>query len=236
MKPEGMIAAARALRYWEERQEVASNNLANTETPGFKGERVFATLLQGAGGAMPGFQAATDFRPGAMTTTGNPLDLALGGSGFFVVETERGERLTRGGSFRLDAQGRITDSSGNALLGEDGPITVPPDAPGAIQVGADGTVSVGGKEVGRLRIESVGAGVQLQHEGANLFVPDPSATAVAALDRKVEQGAIEGSNVDTVSSLVDLVSIQRSYAAVQDTVKVFDGVMSTISNDLSRVV
>ena len=84
MKPPGLVAATQALRYWERRQEVVSNNLANADTTGFKGERVFARLLQGT---VVGPEAATDYRAGALTTTDAPLDLALEGDGFFVVQT-----------------------------------------------------------------------------------------------------------------------------------------------------
>lgn len=229
MKPPGLVAATLALRYWERRQEVVSNNLANAETTGFKGERVFARLLQGAV-VEPG--AATDFRPGALTTTGAPLDLALEGDGFFVVRTPAGERLTRGGSFRLDADGVITDQEGNALLGEDGPITV---SPGKIEIGKDGGVRVDGREVGRLRVETVPPGTQLQHDAGTRFLPDPARAAVDPAARRVRQGVLEGSNVDSVGSLVDLIDIQRSYAAVQSTVKTFDGVMGTIANEIGKV-
>lgn len=229
MKPQGLVAAARALRYWEERQDVVSNNLANADTPGFKGERVFAKVLQGA---VVGAGSATDFRPGSLSMTGGPLDLAMEGDGFFVVQTAQGERFSRGGNFRLDAAGRLTDADGNAVLGQKGPITIPA---GKVEIDATGTISVAGKEVAKLRVETVPKGTELQHDAGTLFVPDPARTVVADAARKVRQGAVEQSNVNTVDALVDLINVQRSYSAVQSTVKVFDGVMSTISNDLGRV-
>jgi flagellar basal body rod protein FlgG len=229
MKPEGLIAAARALRYWEQRQDVVSNNLANVDTPGFKGERVFAKVLEGA---VVGAGAATDFRAGSLSVTGGPLDLSLEGEGFFVVQTPRGERFTRGGSFRLDPAGRLTDAGGNPVLGESGPLTIPP---GKVEIDRTGAVHVDGREVGRLRVETVPKGTELEHDAGTLFVPGAARTPVAGTARAVHQGAIEQSNVNAVDALVDLVNVQRSYAAVQSTVKVFDGVMSTISNDLGRV-
>ena len=229
MKPEGLVAAARALRYWEERQDVVSNNLANADTPGFKGERVFARVLQGA---VVGAGSATDFRPGSLSVTGGPLDLALKGDGFFVVQTAGGERWTRGGSFQLDAGGRLTDASGNAVLGLDGPIVVPP---GKVVIDKSGAVTVDGKDAGQLRLETAPKGSELQHDGGTLLLPDAARTALAQDARGVRQGAVEQSNVNAVDSLVDLITVQRSYSAVQSTVKVFDGVMSTISNDLGRV-
>src|SRR5205085_4652182 len=93
--PNGLSSAASALRYWERRQEIATNNLANTSTDGFKGERVFAKML---GDALPVAQTATDLRAGTLRQTGNPLDLAIPGQGFFVVDTPNGQRFTRGGA------------------------------------------------------------------------------------------------------------------------------------------
>ncbi len=91
--------AGQAFRYWEQRQAAVAHNLANASSPGFKGERVFAQLLEGGGVQAAG---STDLRPGAMNGTGRPLDLALDGEGFMVVGTPAGERLVRGGSFQLD--------------------------------------------------------------------------------------------------------------------------------------
>src|SRR5262245_37196279 len=117
--PDGIQSAASALRYWERKQEVLSNNLANATTDGFKAERVFARLL---GEAFPIPDASTDLRAGTFKETGSPLDLALQGDGFFVVSTDRGERLARTGSFRLDDKGFLVTADGHPLLGEKGPI------------------------------------------------------------------------------------------------------------------
>ena len=118
----GMIRAANALAYWERRQEVAANNLANTETTGFKAERVFARVM---GDSIPVADTATDRTAGSLSATNEPLDLALGNDSFLVVQTPNGERLSRGGSFSLDAEGRVVDGRGNPLLGEGGEIDSP---------------------------------------------------------------------------------------------------------------
>lgn len=226
----GMTRAANALRYWERRQEIAANNLANANTQGFKAERAFARVL---GDAIPVAEIATDHKAGALSPTGNPLDLALGGEGFFVVETPQGERLTRSGSFRLDADGRIVNQSGHALLGEGGPLVV---TGGAVSVDAAGAVTVDGKEVGKLRVETVPAGTRMAHQGGTLFVPDGARTPVPPEQRVVQQGFLEDSNVNTVGSMVDLISIQRSYSAVQKAMSTLDGIRSTISNELGKPV
>src|SRR5262245_52016493 len=119
MKTDGIASAASALRYWERRQEVATNNLANANTDGFKAERVFARLV---GEALPVAGALTDRSAGSYRPTGQPLDLAVGGDGFFIVGTPNGEQWTRGGAFRVDANGYLVDADGHAALGERGPV------------------------------------------------------------------------------------------------------------------
>jgi flagellar basal-body rod protein FlgF len=226
----GMERAANALRYWERRQEVAANNLANVSTDGFKAERVFARLM---GDAITVADTATDQRSGALKPTGAPLDLALEGNGFLVVETGAGERFNRGGSFRLDEVGRIVDANGNALLGEGGPIVAPQ---GTLEIDGSGTVKVDGKAVAQLRVETVPAGTRLAHEGGALFVPDASREPVAVENRRVRQGMLEDSNVDSVGSMVDMISIQRAYTAVQKAVTTLDDVRRTITTDLGKPV
>jgi flagellar basal-body rod protein FlgF len=226
----GMIRAANALHYWERRQEIAANNLANTETTGFKAERVFARII---GDAIPVADTVTDFSAGTLTHTGQPLDFALADGSFLIVETPGGERMSRGGSFTLDAEGRIVDNRGNPLLGEGGEI-IPPA--GAIDVDSAGVVRVEGQEIARLRVERVPQGVQLQHDEGTLFLPDPAREEVFADERQVRQGHLESSNVNTIGSLVDLISIQRNYAAVQRAVVTLDDIRNTISNDLGRPV
>jgi flagellar basal body rod protein FlgG len=225
----GMTRAASALAYWERRQEIVTNNLANADTNGFRAQRTFARAI---GDALPVADTSLDTRNGALKSTGNPLDIALGGDGYFVVNTAGGERFTRGGALRLDAQSRLVDQNGNAILGEAGPIILPP---GAVSIDASGGVAVDGKVIDRLRVETVPAGTEMPHEGGTFLVPGPGRTPLAAEARSVQQGFLEDSNVNTVGSMVDMISIQRSYAAVQRTMTTLDGIRQTISNELGKV-
>ncbi|MBV9881224.1 MAG: flagellar hook-basal body protein [Gemmatirosa sp.] len=229
-RPTGLTSAASALHYWERRQEVASNNLANVSTDGFKGERVFATML---GRSTPVAQAATDMTAGTMRPTGAPLDLALKGDGFLVVDTPNGERFTRGGSLQLDARRRLVDASGHPLLGAKGPITLPE---GTVAIDASGAVKVDGKPVDRLRVERSGAGAELAHEGGTLFVPDAARRPVAPSEGVVRQGFIEESNVNTVGSMVDMIAVQRAYASVQKAVTTIDAVRGTAVTEIGKPV
>ena len=227
----GMKQAASAMRYWERRQEIVANNLANVDTTGFKGERAFARML--GDGQGPVADARTDLRKGALAQTGAALDLALGGDGFLVVETPQGERLTRGGSFRLDDLGRVVDHRGNLLLSEGGPITV---EGGAVEIDSAGNVRVDGREAGRLRVEDVPGGVGLLHEEGTLFVATQGTVGVEADQRQIRQGHLEESNVSSIDSLVDMISIQRAYSAAQKTMVTLDEIRGTIANDLGKPV
>ena len=163
---------------------------------GFKAGRVYARMM----GALPLPDAATDWRAGSLKPTGAPLDLALAGKGFFVVDTPAGERLTRGGSFRLDDAGHLVDANGNALLGEDGPVILPLPHH-AIEIDADGTVRADGKRVGRLRIETTSPAVRLAHTGDALFIPDTTPQPLPAESRNVRQGFLEDGGKSRLAAL-----------------------------------
>jgi flagellar basal-body rod protein FlgF len=221
--------AADALRYWELKQQAVSNNLANAETPGFKAERVFARLLNenlSAG-------ERTDLTTGALRETDAPLDVAIEGTGFLVVSTPAGERLTRGGALTLDPGGRITDGAGHVVLGDGGPILVPPGA--RITIAKDGTVRADDEVIDQLRVETVAGPDGIEHEAAGLFRATNGTTKVALDDRSIHQGFIEESNVSTLDSMVEMITIQRSFASVQGSLRTMDSVMDTIANRIGRV-
>lgn len=229
MIPGGLRSAAAALRYWEDRQQIVANNLANANTHGFKAERVFARLV---GENLVAADTATDLTQGNLTSTGRPLDLALEGPGFFVIETADGERLIRGGAMHVDDAGRIVTARGEPLLGDDGPIVIPP---GAVEIAADGEVRVEGRSVGRLRVEDVPPDATLAHAGAGRFLTDAARVPVDPDARQVRQGRLEESNVNPIESLVEMITVQRSFAAVQRSVRVIDEVMGTIANRIGKI-
>jgi len=227
--PDGIAAAASALRYYERRQEIVANNLANASTDGFKAERVFARLV---GESHPVPDTATDLRRGSFKETGGALDLATDSDGFFVVSTPQGERLARGGSFQLSPDGILTDPSGHALLGEKGVIRL---GPGIVTIDRAGLVAVDGEAVDRLRMETVAPGADMQHDAGTLFLPDASRQPMALEARAVKQGFVEESNVNTVSTMVDMISVQRAYANAAKALTTLDGIRATITNDLGKV-
>lgn len=250
IRPTGMTSATHALRYWERRQEVAANNLANVSTDGFKAERAFARLLDTA---HPTIDTATDLRAGTLRPTGEPMDIAIGGDGFLVVATPEGERLTRGGSLRFDDRNRLVDLQGNPVLGTDGaivvkpgemtpdavdvdPLAVPQGGGPLVQVDRTGRVQVNGRTIATLRVEQVPVAQNLQHAGAGLFIPPDGRFAVAEADRDIRQGFLEDSNVSSVGAMVDMIGIQRAYASVQKAVTTLDQMRGIVTAELGKPV
>jgi flagellar basal-body rod protein FlgF len=236
--PSGMEVSAAALRYWEQRQNIASNNIANVSTDGFKGERAFAQLM--GDGASPTIRSSTDLRAGPLSPTGAPLDLAIQGAGFLVVQTAAGERLTRGGSMQIGAQHQLVDRAGNPVLGETdpaggtaGPVTIPAGT-STLTIDAGGAVSANGRQVARLRLEQAPASTALQHDGNGLLVPAPAMTGVPIAQRTVRQGMIEQSNVSAVGSMVDMIAIQRAYANVQMVLTTMDAAREIATTEIGK--
>jgi flagellar basal-body rod protein FlgF len=223
----GMTSASGALRYWEQRQEITANNLANVSTDGFKAERAFSTLLNGA----PVIATHVDNRVGTIRQTGDSMDVALGNDGYLVVSTPAGERLSRGGSLKVDTAGFLADQDGHRVLGRNGQIRV---GSASLQIDKRGSVAVDGRDVEQLRVEGTPAGSQLQHEAGNLFVPGTIRTLVPPDQRDVRQGALEDSNVNSVDGLVDMISVQRAYAAVEKSIGVLDHIRETATSQLGR--
>jgi flagellar basal-body rod protein FlgG len=211
-------------------QQVVANNLANANTDAFKVDRVTARVYDGGESPVP--VQETDFQQGTLRETGRTLDLALEGEGFFVVQTENGERLTRGGSFRLDAGGQLIDSLGAPVLGKEGPVVI---AGGTVEVLSDGAVMVDGALLDSLRIETVEDLSSLMKEGTGRYLASGATEAPAVGQTEIMQGYVEEANLDPVTSMVELVKIQHSYKANVDALQAMDAVLSAIANDVGTV-
>jgi flagellar basal body rod protein FlgG len=238
IRPTGIDHAAAALRNLERRQDVIANNLANVSTAGFKAERVFARLLDAQQTATVG--TATDLRTGTITTTNAPLDLAMDREGFFVVDTPDGEQWTRGGAFGISDKGVLVDSTGNPVLGQDdehggmkGPITIPSNTR-EVRIDSGGAVIADGVQIARMRVERAGSGEHLDHVGNGHFKPSADRSALAIADRSIRQGALEESNVSSMDSMVDLISVQRAYASVQKVLTTIDSVSNLAATEIGR--
>jgi len=196
-----------------------AHNLANATTPAFKAERImFAELVQNS---VPGermsyvtdMAAVLDMREGELKSTGNPLDLAINGDGFFVVRTPEGSRYTRNGQFRLDADGTVVTGGGHAVLGETGqPIAIPP-GDSQVEVGRDGHVASESGPIGRLSIVRFEAPENLEPVSGGLY--RALSPAIPAPEAVVAQGMTELSNVQPVLETTALIEASRTYQALQ---------------------
>ncbi len=210
--------------------DVIANNIANSDTPGFKAERMqFADWMfrQSRVNPPPGGRTLHfvvdradwhDLRPGALRRTGNPLDLALGGGGFFTVRTPQGVRLTRDGRFGLMPDGTIADASGNPVLDNSGqPIQIATGDSG-ITVAADGTISTAQNGIiGQIGVVRPQNPMALQSAGGNLFLATGPTMAVASPG--VIQGTLEGSNVQPVLELTRMMTALRNFQFVASFAK-----------------
>ncbi len=225
----GILTAARTLSYYSRLQEVTTNNLANVDTAGFKADRLTAHRPSDLESPIP--VESTDFSQGSLRKTDRPLDVALEGKGFFVVETPNGQRLTRGGSLKLDGQGQLTDDAGNPVLGENGPITL---TGAKIEIRPDGSVIDDGADVGRLKVVVPGDGAQLLKESNGRYLLSRG-TVDPADNTAVRQGQLEEANFSSITAMVSLVEIQRAYQANVTAVRTMDGVLGSVTNDVGRV-
>ena len=239
---EGLYAAASGMEAQQQQLDAVGNDLANASTTGYKAERVgFRELLynqvdlagtvttQGAGAAAQTIGRSQ--AQGSLQSTGNPLDVAIEGPGFLTVKRPNGTvALTRDGALQVNARGQLTTAEG-ALL--DPPLTLPRGtSPGEVAIAPDGTVSVGTRTVGRLALVTVASPDHLLAAGSNLFTASaasgrPRPTAAATL----KQGALEGSNVDVGTDMVQMMGAQRSYQ-LESTAIQTENQMLSIANQL----
>jgi flagellar basal-body rod protein FlgF len=235
----GWLARSEAL-------DAAASNLANAGTQGFRAEReYFRSALMGPGamgdqldstvnnfGVLGGNQL--DLGQGALTTTGNPLDVAIEGQGFFAIQAKNGIRYTRDGSFQRSANGTLVTSQGEPVLdAKDKPILIPA---GTIAIGATGAISVNGAVAGNLGLFSFPSAASITPEGANRFAPVNGAKPRLATGATIRQGALEGSNQNVIEGTMDLILAQRQAEMMQKALVLFDNDLDkTASEQLPRV-
>ena len=235
----GLVARTQAL-------DTAAANLANAQTPGYRAEReYFRSALMGSdaqnsqlGRTVNNFGLLggdhISLAQGALQKTGNPLDLAIEGQGFFQVQTASGVRYTRDGSFHLSPKGQLVTSTGDAVLSATGQaINIPS---GEVSIGTSGVISVAGGAVATVGVVTFPTGTQLTPEGTNRYVAPDGAMPEASPDAAVHQGSIESANQDVVQGSMDLIVMQRQAEMMQKALTIFHTEFNKIaSEDLPRV-
>lgn len=217
-----MVAQQRAM-------DVTAHNLANLNTPGFRTQRMqFADWLARQSGdmAVNGGRVVAftqdraswrEQRAGAVAQTGNPLDLAITGDGYFTVQTANGTRLTRAGRFSLMPDGAVADDSGNKLLdASNQPVTLPPTTT-RITITGDGAIGTDTGPAGRIAVVKPTDPMAIRAEGDQLFVPTGPTEAVAK--PSIVQGSLEGSNVQPIVETTRMMAALREFQFVSQFVQ-----------------
>ncbi len=245
----GLLEGLEAGRLTERRLALVTNNLANIDTPGYKrdalsfrevlmrkigplGVRVFKETVQ-----------RTIFEQGELRYTGNPLDLAIVGEGFFKVQTPEGVAYTRAGNFLVDRQNRLVTPQGYPVLANGAPLVLDPALAGGglvtlpperIKIHDDGTVSVNGAVVGRIDVVTFEDLTKLKKLGENLFVAE-DAEEVPSQNFQLRQGYLEESNVEPISEMVALIEIHREFEAIQKAISGSDEATARLIETASRL-
>lgn len=195
------------------RLDCATHNVANVNTPGFKAERIFFLDNGSRDDSMENPVLRVDYSPGVIQQTGNVLDIAVGGRGFFVIETKQGEVYTRDGRFTLNDNKELITVAGDYVLGKSGKITISGDR---IHINENGAISVDGNEIDTLKIVEFERPAVLKSVGMGLF-RDSRNTAGPRIMKtpEIHSGALELSNVRAIREMVDMIKIQRSFETYQ---------------------
>jgi len=211
--------------------EIVTNNLANAQTTGFK--RDFGRVLESQ--QLLDVGTTIDSTAGPITFTGNPLDVAIDGDGYFAIQTPAGIRFTRNGSFSLSETGDLVTKQGMKVLSSSGsPINVTGNNIG-IQEG--GIVTADGNEVATLKVVTFPNINLLQKEGSNQFVWNGSTDGVQDVDEpRVKSGSLERSNVNSMTEIIQLMGAYREFESVQRTLKTLDTDMNAkLIQELGRI-
>jgi flagellar basal-body rod protein FlgG len=230
-----LISAASGMKSRMQSLDLLANNVANSGTAGFKSDQEFSGLFDEH---LPMVDNKwTDFSQGSLTTTGNPLNVALSGKGFFAVNSPKGVVYTRNGDFNLSKTNQLETSDGHTLrnvLDNGNPITVDPNQ--SINIDKGGVVSQGGQTVGQIEVDSPSSPIDLSKLGNSYFMMADKNTAVpAAQNTDVLQGQIEQSNTPVVENAVKLVDVMRQFEMLQKAISLGTDMNKKATDEVAKV-
>lgn len=247
----GLYTAFLGMRSRQRTLDVQANNIANASTTGFKAERLLYNAYEAQAKTFGDAQNptgdkqllvagvlasdTTDFATGSIRDTGRNLDVALDGDAFLQIQTPAGPRYTRAGSLTLDSNGQLVTHNNALVTGARGAITVPNN--GEISIGQDGSISVGNKTVDRLKLVRFNNPVAaLKKEGDALFVATGAEKPLDGSNTRVVQGALETSNVNSVSEMVAMINNNREFDSLQRSVTLLmNDIGRKISGEIGRI-
>lgn len=242
----GMLAAISGNLVAQQRLDVLSNNLANVNTSGFKRDRlIFGNVLgsvkipsqeTGTTSAEPMMAVAsfaTDYADGPLKQTGNTFDLALEGSGFFVINTPDGRAYTRQGNFHIDANNKLVNLDGFELMGSGGPITI---TGGSVVIDSKGGVIVDGNQVASLAVVDFPKPYELEKIGNVQFKSAGSeADEQPVKGTMVKQGYLEDSNVNPLIEMAQLIETNRYYESCVKAIQNYDNIAGKTVNEFGKL-
>ena len=223
--------------------DIVANNIANMNTTGFKGEQMMFTqhlVKSGGGQRLLGPKLAftrdiatmLDTSDGPMEKTGNSLDLGINGEGYFVIQTENGERYTRNGHFQLDDGGQLVNQNGDPLLSTaNEPLFLSPEDT-EIAISRDGTVSTNNGDLGRIRLVGFENPQNLKRGADGLFNTDERPKDIESPE--INQGMLEGSNVKPIFEMARMITIHRNYDNIRNFIKREDERMRNMVKELGK--
>jgi flagellar basal-body rod protein FlgF len=208
--------------------DIIANNIANSDTTGFKVESAMvrtdasdkARMVDGPKTLKFVLDDGVirDFTQGALNKTGGAFDLAVEGQGFFKVQTAAGERYTRDGRFTISAEGKLTTQAGDPVLGESGEIVVNAED-GAVTISPDGVVSQKGEAIGKLGVVTFEDLSALSKDGNNLLRNTSNIQPEPATAARVRQGMLESSNVNSIRQITRMIEVSRAYESMARTIE-----------------
>ena len=238
---EGLYAAASGMEAQQQQFDSVSNDLANVDTPGYQSQILgFHDLLYSSGGyagnVPTGAGTAAQIvgrsqEEGAIQQTGRPLDVAIQGPGYLEVRRPDGTiGLTRNGVLEMNAQGQVTNQQGMLLQP---PVTIPHGVqPSQVSIAANGAVSANGRQIGRIQLVNVPSPDNLTPVGDSMFTANAASGAIRpATGTTLQQGALEGSNVDMAQAMSKMVTAQRTYAMASSAIQDQDQMLQ-IANEI----
>jgi len=242
-----LYQAAAAMNATERWQELITNNLATASVPGGrKSEITFSAVQAGLADATPGSvnpgyvipaaTAAINFQQGELRPSGNSMDTALEGSGFFTVQLSNGQQAyTRDGQFRLNSQQQLVTNTGNPVLGDAGPIQFDPNSSDPVTISATGEVSQGSEQKGKLKLTDFNQAGLLTSLGGGLYRADnPALKPSVAATTHVRQGFVEGSNTSSTTQMANLITAMRMFDANAKVLQMQSDRMSKEISDLGN--
>jgi len=227
------VAGARKLT----QLDFIANNLANASTTGFKSEHLYYALLgkqtqEGARSDLGPTSTIIDFTQGTIQNTGNPLDVAIEGDGFFAIEQNGSTTYTRNGSFVLNKNKELVTSDGAKVLGESGTVIINGTK---INIDADGTIRVDGNMTGKLKIVSFASPTQLTRGASGRYIDDGSAGLKKSDTNRVSGGYLEMSNVNAMKEMVEMIDVNRSFEAYQKIIQTMTDLDKIATNRVGKL-